>query len=106
MSGLRDSLLLVETCHIQNSQYSSTMFGTASDTQQAMSPTMQSTHDAWAHEEVTKMLQPLHRPSPPLSNSSFKNAFTQLHANMVNQHATREAQELAQHANREAREDR
>ena len=52
------------------------------------------------------MLQPLHQPSPPLSNSSFENAFAQLHTNMANQHAAREAQELAQHADQEAREDR
>ena len=66
---------------------------------------MQSMHDAWAHEEVSKMLQPLHQPSSPLSSSSFKDAFTQLCANMANQHAAREAWELAQHANWEARED-
>ena len=52
------------------------------------------------------MLLPLHQPSPPLSNSSFKNALNQLHVDMANQHATREARELAQHADREAREDR
>ena len=51
------------------------------------------------------MLQLLHQPSPPLSNSSFENAFAQLRADMANQHATREARELAQHANQEARED-
>ena len=51
------------------------------------------------------MLQPLHQPSPPLSNSSFENAITQLRVNMVNQHAAREARELAQHADQEARED-
>ena len=28
-------------------------------TQQPMSPMMQSIHDAWAHEEVAKMLEPL-----------------------------------------------
>ena len=74
-------------------------------TQQAMLPMTQSTHDAWAHEEVAKMLQPLHQSSPPLSNSSFENAFAQLRTDMVNQHAAREARELAQHANWEARED-
>ena len=52
------------------------------------------------------MLQPLHQPSPPLSNSSFESTFTQLHADMANQHAAREARELAQHADWEAREDR
>ena len=52
------------------------------------------------------MLQPLHQPSPPLSNSSFENAINQLCVDMANQHTTREAQELAQHSDREAREDR
>ena len=51
------------------------------------------------------MLQPLRQPSPPLSNSSFENALNQLRVDMANQHATREARELAQHADREARED-
>ena len=51
------------------------------------------------------MLQQLHQPSPPLSNSSFENALTQLHVDMVNQHAAWEARELAQHADQEARED-
>ena len=51
------------------------------------------------------MLQPLRQPSPPLSNSSFENALTQLRVDMANQHAAREARELAQHADREARED-
>ena len=66
---------------------------------------MQSTQDAWAHEEVTKMIQPLCQLSPPLSNSSFENAINQLHVNMANQHTAREAQELAQHTDQEARED-
>ena len=51
------------------------------------------------------MLQSLHQPSPPLSNSSFKNAINQLRVDMANQHTAREAQELAQHADQEARED-
>ena len=59
--------------------------------QQAVSPTTRSTRDAWAHEQATKMLQPLHQASPPLSNSSFKNAFALLRTNMANQHAAREA---------------
>ena len=52
------------------------------------------------------MLLPLRQPSPPLSNSSFENALTQLRVDMANQHAAREARELAQHADWEAREDR
>ena len=40
-----------------------------------------------------------------MSNSSFESAFTQLHTDMVNQHAAREAQELTQHTDCEARED-
>ena len=52
------------------------------------------------------MLQPLRQASPPLSNSSFENAFAQLCADMANQHAAREACELAQHTDWEAREDR
>ena len=51
------------------------------------------------------MLEPLQQASPPLSNSSFKTTFTQLHTDMASQHTAREAQELAQHADCEARED-
>ena len=40
-----------------------------------------------------------------MSNSSFESTFTQLCTDMANQHAAREAQELAQHAECEARED-
>ena len=40
-----------------------------------------------------------------MSNSLFETAFAQLRTDMVAQHATREAQELAQHTNCEVRED-
>ena len=64
-----------------------------------------STHNAWAHVEVAKILEPLRQASPPLSNSLFETAFTQLCSDMASQHTTREAQELAQHTDHEARED-
>ena len=74
-------------------------------TQQALSPMTCSTRDTWAHVEVDRILEPLRQASPPLSNSSFENAFAQLHTDIASLHATRKAQELAQHADREARED-
>ena len=74
-------------------------------TQQALSPMMCSTCNAWAHMEEDKILEPLQQASPPLSNSSFKTTFTQLCTDMASQHTAREVQELAQHADREASKD-
>ena len=60
-------------------------------TQQALSPTTHLTCDAWAHEEVARILELLQQTSPPLSNSLFETTFAQLCTDMASQHATREA---------------
>jgi hypothetical protein len=56
--------------------------------------------------EVDRILTGLRAAPPPLTDTTFAEAFQNLRADLALQHAAREARELAQFADREAREDR
>ena len=75
-------------------------------TAQALPTALRATREGWARTEVERILSGLRTLPPPLTDTTFTEAFQHLRADLALQHAAREARELAQFADREAREDR
>lgn len=75
-------------------------------TAQVLPTALRATREGWARTEVDRILAGLRAAPPPLTDTTFAEAFQNLRADLALQHAAREARELAQFADREAREDR